>query len=55
VIFAVSEETHANGKLVQRETQVATYLLRTGDSVSVTSTEQFGAAHINLAVGLHQQ
>jgi hypothetical protein len=41
----VTEDRDSSGKNVDRQSQLASYLLNGGESVEVAATERYGAAH----------
>jgi hypothetical protein len=51
VVYAVTEDRDSGGKNVDRESQLASYLLNGGESVEVAATERYGAAHIGVVIG----
>jgi hypothetical protein len=50
VVYAVTEDRDSSGKNVDRQSQLASYLLNGGESVEAAATERYGAARINVVI-----
>ena len=50
LVYAVTEEVIAEANSREKESLAATFLLDRGQSIEVTTTEKYGAAHVILSV-----